>query len=119
MVVTTQRSGALARGNEVRLARAELHREIKGLSRLEGEARAVEILADPPEWLLRMEVACLLAWINRWGSPSAERFCVRYGVSPFARIGGSRQVNGADGGRVLSDRQRRVLCDALLARAPR
>ena len=94
-----QRLDALERAQEVRLARAEIKRELK-----RGEIGVAEILrpgSKVPDPLKTMAVAELLSAQNRWGATRSR------GVLQRVEIREHRQVGE------LTTRQRRVLTQAL------
>lgn len=88
---------ALRYGHEIRMARAQLKREIKN-----GEALASKVLVDElPSWLERMPVHELLIAIPHIGQFNAGRLLKRAGINPTRMLGS------------VTPRQRRVLADAL------
>ena len=60
---------ALARANEVRLARAELKRRIS-----DGEITAASVILDCPDEAASMEIADLLSSQRRWGDTRCRKF---------------------------------------------
>src|SRR5581483_4760781 len=91
-----QRMRALEQANAVRLARAELKRQIA-----EGEVSAAEIILRTPEVAHRWTLAELLVAQRRWGSTRCRKFLQRNGISELKAIG------------ELTDRQRRLLVSQL------
>jgi hypothetical protein len=87
---------ALARANEIRMARAELKRQIA-----EGEIEVAEVLLDPPFAALSWSVGELLVSQRGWGATRCRRFLNRNHVSERKPIG------------ELTERQRRVLAGQL------
>lgn len=63
-----QHECALARANEVRLARAALKRAVKVNPRL-----ILEVLEEPPDYCATMELVELLMALPRWGRLRARR----------------------------------------------
>lgn len=64
-----QHMRALARANEVRLARAELKRRVG-----DGEITAASVVMECPEEAVSMELADLLASQRRWGETRCRKF---------------------------------------------
>jgi hypothetical protein len=99
-----QRMAALAKADRVRLARAQLKRDLK--------ARRVsicDVLADPPEWVETMPVLQLLLAVPKVGRVKATAMLQRGGISATKTVGGvsMRTVGG------MSERQRLELLVAL------
>ncbi len=94
--VDPQRLRALEHANAVRLARAELKRQIA-----EGEASAAEVILACPEAAQRWTVGELLMSQRRWGSTRCRKFLERNGLSEIKPIG------------ALTERQRHVLAEQL------
>ena len=84
-----QRREALLRANAVRVERARLKRELK-----EGSVSALEVLMDPPTFLLTAKVFDVLLALPKFGRVKATR-CLNQ-----VRISQSKTVGG------LSERQR-------------
>lgn len=80
MSVALQRREALAHGNRVRLARAEVRRRIRNLPGMAGRALAVEVLRDPPEHCGGMEVFQLLVCVKGLGAARATSMLIGAGV---------------------------------------
>lgn len=91
---------ALARANEVRLARAELKRRVA-----EGHTTAAEVIVTCPWEAETMAICDLLLSQRRWGHTRCRRFLAEAGLSEGKTVGS------------LTDRQRR-LAAALLDAAP-
>ena len=87
-----QRREALLRANAVRVERARLKRELK-----EGSVSALEVLMDPPSYLLTAKVFDVLLALPKFGRVKATR-CLNQ-----VRISQSKTVGG------LSERQRAEL----------
>lgn len=87
---------ALARANEIRLARASTKRAIAA-----GELTVAEVLLDCPAELERMEIGELISCQRRWGSQRTRRLLARVPVVETKLIG------------ALTERQRRAIADAL------
>ena len=87
---------ALARANEVRLARAELKRRIH-----DGELTVAEIVLDAPEEAGTMTVADLLLSQRRWGHTRCRKLLQAIPMSEAKTVAS------------LTDRQRRAVAVAL------
>jgi tRNA(Leu) C34 or U34 (ribose-2'-O)-methylase TrmL len=96
-----QRMRALARADEVRIARADLKRRLK-----RGETSAIEMLEDPPPEARGMHVAILLRSQRRWTTDRARICLARIPILE------SRTVES------LTDHQREALL-AQLAQPPK
>jgi len=95
-----QHMRALARANEVRLARAALKREIAA-----GSRSALEVVRDVPWEAESMAVGELLAAQRRWGKARSRKLISSAGLKETKEVGD------------LTERQRRVLAGALEAKA--
>jgi hypothetical protein len=84
-----QHMRALEQANRVRLARAELKREVA-----EGETSVGEVVRDNPWEAESMAIAELLMSQHRWGRQRCRRFLATIGISETKTIGS------------LTDRQR-------------
>lgn len=91
---------ALARANEVRLARAELKRKVS-----DGEISAAHVILECPWEAASMTVSDLLTSQRRWGSTRCRRFLQSIPMSENKTIGS------------MTERQRRALA-AMLAGVP-
>jgi len=91
-----QRLRALERANEVRLARAELKRQIA-----DGEASAAEIILKPPPEAISWAIGELLMSQRRWGNTRCRKFLMRLQILETKPLG------------ALTPRQRGVLARAL------
>ncbi|MDQ3630079.1 MAG: hypothetical protein M3417_02125 [Actinomycetota bacterium] len=87
---------ALARANEVRLARAELKRRVH-----DGDVSAAEVVLDAPWEAERMTVANLLMSQRRWGRTRCRKLLQGIPMSESKTIG------------TMTDRQRRAIATAL------
>jgi hypothetical protein len=87
---------ALARANEVRLARAELKRQIA-----DGEISAAHIILECPWEAASMTVSDLLTSQRRWGSTRCRKLLQSIPMSENKTVGS------------LTERQRRALAAAL------
>jgi hypothetical protein len=87
---------ALARANEIRMARAELKRRIA-----EGEIDAADVILDRPFAALSWPVGELLMSQRGWGATRCRRFLARSNISERKRIGD------------LTERQRHMLAAQL------
>ena len=95
-----QRLRALERANQVRLARAELKRQIAG-----GEVPAASIILDSPWEASSWSVGDLLMSQRRWGSTRCQKFLRGLDIAETKQIG------------TLTQRQRLALATHLDARA--
>jgi len=87
---------ALARANEVRLARAELKRRVT-----DGEISAAEVILESPWEAASMPVAELLCAQRRWGSTRCRKFLQCIPMSETKTVGS------------MTDRQRRAVAQLL------
>jgi hypothetical protein len=90
---------ALARANEVRLARAALKRDVSA-----GRRRVTEVLLDSPWEAESMSLTELLCSQRRWGRARSRKLLSSIALSEGKRIGS------------LTERQRRILVAALRAK---
>ena len=88
---------ALARANEVRLARAELKRRVS-----DGEISAAEVILESPWEAASMPVSELLTAQRRWGSTRCRKFLQCIPMSETKPIG------------AMTDRQRRAVAQLLM-----
>jgi hypothetical protein len=102
VAVEPQHMQALARANQVRLARAELKRQVAA-----GHRRAIEVVLDCPWEAESMTVSELLCSQRRWGRARSRKLInsADHSLTENKRLG------------TLTDRQRRVLAGALEAKA--
>ena len=77
-----QHMQALARANEVRLARADLKRRV-----MDGETTAADVILESPWEAETMSVAELLMSQHRWGHTRARRFLATVPISETKTIG--------------------------------
>jgi len=87
---------ALARANEVRLARAELKRQVA-----DGELTVAEVLLDRPWQAESMAIADLLMSQHRWGRTRCRRFLGAIPMNETKTVGS------------MTDRQRHELAARL------
>jgi hypothetical protein len=99
-IVEPQHMQALARANRVRLARAELKRQVGA-----GRRDVIEVVLDCPWEAESMSVSELLQSQRRWGRARSRKLIVSAELTENKRLG------------TLTDRQRRVLAGALEAKA--
>jgi hypothetical protein len=92
---------ALARANQVRLARAELKREVAF-----GSVDVAEVILYCPWEVQGMAVADLLMSQRRWGQTRCRKFLTRIAMSEKKTVGS------------MTDRQRRVLAAMLASTDP-
>jgi hypothetical protein len=90
---------ALARANQVRLARAALKRDISA-----GRRRITEVILDSPWEADSMSLSELLCSQRRWGRARSRKLLSSISLSEGKRVG------------TLTDRQRRLLVAALEAK---
>jgi hypothetical protein len=90
---------ALEYANRVRLARAELKRDVRA-----GAVSVSEVILACPWEAHRMEVSDLLTSQKRWGRERCRRLLVPVGIPENKQIG------------TLTERQRTALADGLAAR---
>jgi hypothetical protein len=91
-----QHMQALAQANKVRLARAELKRQVA-----DGELSVAEVVLDCPWEAESMTIADLLMSQHRWGRTRCRRFLVQCSMNETKTIGS------------MTDRQRRCLSGRL------
>jgi len=91
-----QHMRALAQANRVRLARAELKRQVA-----EGETTVAEIVLDCPWEAESMAIADLLLSQHRWGRTRCRRFLASIPMSETKTVGS------------MTERQRRALAARL------
>jgi hypothetical protein len=95
-----QHMQALARANKVRLARAELKRQVA-----DGELSVADVVLDCPWEAESMTIADLLMSQHRWGHTRCRRFLLQVPMSETKSIGS------------MTDRQRRCLAGRLRGEA--
>jgi len=93
---------ALARANEVRLARAALKRDISA-----GRREVTEVVLDSPWEADSMSLSELLCSQRRWGRARSRKLLSSIALTEGKRVG------------TLTDRQRRILVAALEAKLAR
>lgn len=96
-----QRLQALERANEIRLARAELKRQIAC-----GHVSAGDVILEPPSEAQSWAIGELLLSQRRWGSTRCRKFLVRNQISETKPVG------------ALTVRQRRLLALQLSSPPP-
>jgi hypothetical protein len=99
VVVLPQHMAALARANEVRLARAQLKREIGS-----GQRAILEVIRECPWEAESMSVSELLCSQRRWGRARSRKLINSLQLSETKRLG------------TFTQRQRDLLAAALEAR---
>jgi hypothetical protein len=87
---------ALEHANRVRLARADLKRQIG-----RGEASAADIVAEPPWQAASMTISDLLMSQPRWGHTRCRRVLIGMGISETKPVG------------KLTERQRGAIAEVL------
>lgn len=87
---------ALARANEIRLARASTKRAIAA-----GELSVAQVLTELPAEVERMEIGELVSCQRRWGGQRTRRLLSTVPVVETKLVG------------TLTERQRRAIADAL------
>lgn len=98
MSVMPQHMEALARANEVRLARAALKRRVAS-----GDVTAAEVVRECPWETESMPLIELLTSQRRWGRTRARKFLTPLGLPENKKLGS------------LTDRQRNLLLRELIA----
>jgi hypothetical protein len=98
-IVAPQHMQALARANEVRLARAELKRQVGA-----GRISAAEVVLVSPWEAESMPLIELLSAQRRWGRARSRKLIVQTGLTENKHIG------------TLTERQRKLLAAALEAK---
>lgn len=86
-----QNMAALATANQRRLARAELHNEVKALGIIEGRERIAALLVEAPVCIGSLRIVELLMWGRRIGELQARRIlrsAVVAAVSEHGTVGG-------------------------------
>jgi hypothetical protein len=91
-----QRMRALRRANEIRTARAQLKRDLKG-----GKAQIEKLLLDPPEYVMSAKAFDMILAVPKYGRVKANKILTQCRISPSKTIGG------------LSERQRAELVHML------
>ena len=91
-----QRMSALELANEIRVARANLKKELRS-----GQTSILDILESPPEYILNAKLFDLLLAVRKYGQVKAYRILKQCRISPTKTIGG------------LSGRQRQELITLL------
>src|SRR5215208_983263 len=91
-----QRMRALRRANEIRSARAQLKRDLKG-----GKAKIESLLLDPPDYVLSAKAFDVIVAVPKYGRVKANKILTQCRISPSKTIGG------------LSERQRAELVHML------
>ena len=99
---TSQCMQALARANEVRLARAALKRDVSA-----GRRKVTEVILDSPWEAVSMSLSELLCSQRRWGRARSRKLLSSIALNEAKRVG------------TLTDRQRRILVTALEAKLAR
>ena len=94
--VLPQHMRALARANEVRLARAELKRKI-----VQGEVTVAEIVLETPWEAASMSIADLLMSQRRWGNTRCRKLLQTIPMTETKTVGS------------MTERQRRALASQL------
>jgi hypothetical protein len=93
-----QRMEALTRANEIRVARAQLKRDLK-----QRRVRIEQVIADPPDYVLTAKVYDMLVAVPRLGRVKVGRLLTQCRISQSKTVGG------------LSERQRSELLDMFRA----
>ncbi len=96
IVLAPQHLRALEQANRVRLARAELKRQIA-----EGERTVAEVVLDCPWEAESMQISDLLQSQHRWGRTRCRRFLATVSMSETKTVGS------------MTDRQRQALAAGL------
>lgn len=96
-----QRTAALARANEIRVARAEERRRLKSLPYRESRRQAAELIVDPPELWRSATVGYVPAMPARTGPETVRLWLRQAGLPVTKRLG------------EMTDRQRRILAGVI------
>src|ERR671918_1117551 len=96
---TSQCMQALARANQVRLARAALKRDVSA-----GRRQVIEVVLETPWEAESMSLSELLCSQRRWGRARSRKLLASIALSEGKRVG------------TLTERQRRILVAALEAK---
>jgi hypothetical protein len=96
IVALPQPMMALARGNELRLARAALKERVRS-----GEVKVSDVILTVPEEAGNMMIGTLLASQYRWAATRTERFLREIGMPETKTLG------------TMTDRQRHVIAGLL------
>lgn len=96
-----QNMRALEHANRIRLARAEIKRRIA-----RGDVAVADVLLDPTDEVVGMEIAELLTSQKRWGSTRCSKFMDSIGLNESKTI------------RSLTERQRTAVATILAAGRP-
>lgn len=94
-----QRMAALARGNDIRIKRSRLKKDVKA-----GREKLSAYLDEPPAWLETAKLRDLLLSMPGYGPVRADKLLLRVGAAPSKTMGG------------LTDRQRLAVLAAVIAR---
>ena len=92
----SRRLDALKAANTVRQQRAEIKQALRN-----GDANVVDLLVDPPEFLLTARLSEILLAAPGYGQVRVSRLLTRFRISPVKAIG------------TLSERQRQELAQEL------
>ena len=87
---------ALQRANQIRSARAQLKRDLKG-----GKTKIETLLLDPPEYVMSAKAFDMILAVPKYGRVKANKILTQCRISPSKTIGG------------LSERQRAELVQLL------
>lgn len=90
---------ALRQANEIRLARAELKRQIR-----KGIADVVDVFRDPPDFVASARVSEIIEAMDRWGPRRTTKFLGEQAINYNRTLG------------TLTERQRIALADAMRER---
>lgn len=103
--VSPQTMSALAKANRIRVARAKLMQRMEVLPSRESCSMAADLVADPPDVMLSMEVFDLLHRVKRVGPGVADGLLRAAGITANVQLG------------VLTSRKRAALEAALRYRS--
>lgn len=95
--MTPQRMAALAKGNEIRLARAAERRRLKAMPREESRREVAALIAEPTEMWFTASLDYVLRMAARTGPAQISKWLRSTGLSPTKTLGS------------MTERQRRVL----------
>jgi len=85
--VLEQSLSALAKGNEIRSARARVKERCRSASSKQGCRKVAEIILDPGQLWATCKVVDALRIPRQFGRVRAEKVCLRLGIGPEVSLG--------------------------------
>lgn len=83
-----QHMDALAKGNQIRMRRAQFKRDLRQMDPIEACQTVVDHIADPPVWMVRMELLDVMRNIPTCGPEKACRIMRQSGIlNPVRQVG--------------------------------